>query len=87
MLEGKGCTEAKQKACRGRSGPLLEILCNNCEEKDFTPDPYIVGLYHTALLADAGFPFDADTFSFQYWMDLAAMKQSIRQYSMRCPIM
>lgn len=86
LLEGKGCTDAKMIKCKGRSGPHLEVLCRNCDERDFEPSPYVMSLYQSSVLLDAGFPITPDSFSLDYWLDLSLVRQKIRQKTFRCPI-
>jgi hypothetical protein len=82
LLSGKGCTESKKAKCKARSGPYLEILCRNCLDKDYEPDPYVISLYQTAMLAEAGFPFSSDGFDMTYWTDLGVFRFALRQKSL-----
>ena len=85
-MEGKGCTDAKRRECRGRNGPYLQLICDECDDQYFVADPYVIGLYQTCMLMEAGFPFDGDDFSLGYWLDLAVMKQAVERKRFRCPL-
>ena len=55
----------------------LETVCADCDRRDWAPSSYLVNLYQTLLLQEAGFPFSADDFEFGYWLDLGTLKQRI----------
>ena len=62
---------------------MLEVLCRNCDEAEYTPHPYTISLVQSALLLEAGFPVKADTFPMGYWLDLGIVRTRIKQKSMQ----
>lgn len=85
FLEGP-CTPARRKECEKNSGPMVDLLCRECERGRYEPEPYVVNLYRVFLLHRAGFPLQAEDADLTFWMDLALFTHKIDFKLSNCPM-
>lgn len=81
----EACDPKTVKDCEGRNLPVLCTKCEKNPKRKRKIGPYVERLYTVHLLQAAGFPFAADAFPYDFWLDLALLKQKIRARQ-ACPM-
>jgi len=47
--------------------------------KDYVPSQYVVALVDSVLLVEAGFPFVADDFTLDFWLDIGSTRMILKR--------
>ncbi len=81
----KRCNPDTVTDCEGKT---LRALCKRCKDRPRRRriHPYVAVLYEAYMLQEAGFPFQGDAFSLQFWMDLGLLRQQIHGHTRMCPL-
>ncbi|MBU1193961.1 MAG: hypothetical protein KKE62_01990 [Proteobacteria bacterium] len=75
------CTEKEYEKCKAEcgDGPELDWACENCPTKRYESlGPYTIKLLENRNLRVAGYPFEANDFTYEEWRDLGRLEQCLK---------